>query len=210
MSRLSTPDLSSLSRVTRSGNRQLIFSRPNFHAILYSLTCHFNRKANLAPKGATRESLCDGSRSRKLSLALDREIEFSYTICVYSIIRMEGEMEVVVKLMKALSDETRLRIVKLLQHKNGLCVCEIMQALGVTQTRASRNLGILRDAGFLTSKKAGLWVEYFFDEKRMDKRASALLKLLSAWLEDSKIVKEDRKRLSVACRIGPEAAARCR
>jgi len=121
-----------------------------------------------------------------------------------------GEMENVVKLMKALSDETRLRIVKLLQYKNGLCVCEIMQALGVTQTRASRNLRILRDAGFLTSRKAGLWVEYSFDEKGMDGQASEILKLLSAWLEDSEIVKADRERLSLACRIGPEAAARCR
>jgi len=119
-------------------------------------------------------------------------------------------MENVVKLMKALSDETRLRIVKLLQYKNGLCVCEIMQALGVTQTRASRNLRILRDAGFLTSRKAGLWVEYSFDEKGMDGQASEILKLLSAWLEDSEIVKADRERLSLACRIGPEAAARCR
>jgi ArsR family transcriptional regulator len=123
---------------------------------------------------------------------------------------MEDEMENVVRLMKALSDETRIRMVKLLQHKNGLCVCEIMQALDITQTRASRNLGILRAAGLLTARKTGLWVEYSFDEREMDRQASAVLKLLSAWLEDSEIVKEDRERLSAACRIGPEAAARCR
>jgi len=119
-------------------------------------------------------------------------------------------MEDTVRLFKALSDGVRLRIIKLLQRRNGLCVCEIMQALDITQTRASRNLGILKDAGLLTNKKSGLWVEYSLDRKVKGGKAARILRLLSGWLEDSDIVEEDRKRLAAACRVGPEAAAKCR
>ncbi|MFQ5905085.1 MAG: ArsR/SmtB family transcription factor [bacterium] len=83
-------------------------------------------------------------------------------------------MEETVRLFKALSDETRLRIVTLLQHRNSLCVCEITQALDISQTRASRNLGILRDAGLVTSRREGLWVEYSLERKGMSGRAAAL------------------------------------
>jgi len=48
---------------------------------------------------------------------------------------------------QALSDETRLRILNVLMVHE-CCVCEVMQALGISQTRASRNLKILDDAGF--------------------------------------------------------------
>ena len=51
-----------------------------------------------------------------------------------------------IQLMKALSDETRLRISHLLLERE-CCVCEVMQALDISQTRASRNLGILQGAG---------------------------------------------------------------
>jgi len=47
-----------------------------------------------------------------------------------------------IRVFKALSDETRLRMLKLLSEGE-LCVCEIMQAMEISQTRASRNLGIL-------------------------------------------------------------------
>ena len=56
-------------------------------------------------------------------------------------------MREVVKAMKALSDDTRLRILNLLLERE-CCVCEVIQALEISQTRASRNLGILHDAGY--------------------------------------------------------------
>ena len=54
-------------------------------------------------------------------------------------------MRDLVKAMKALSDETRLRILKVLLERE-CCVCEIMQALDISQSRASWNLVILEDA----------------------------------------------------------------
>jgi ArsR family transcriptional regulator len=65
-------------------------------------------------------------------------------------------MRSLVKAFKALSDETRVRIVNLLLVRE-CCVCEVVQALEVSQTRASRNLGMLYDAAFLKMRKDGLW-----------------------------------------------------
>jgi len=53
-----------------------------------------------------------------------------------------------VKLFKALSDETRLRMLNILLERE-CCVCEVMQVLDISQTRASRNLAALYEAGFL-------------------------------------------------------------
>jgi DNA-binding transcriptional ArsR family regulator len=64
-----------------------------------------------------------------------------------------------VELFKALSDETRLRIIVLL-YKRELCVCQIEAALGISQTKASRHLAILRRASLLKSRREGLWIYY--------------------------------------------------
>jgi ArsR family transcriptional regulator len=63
------------------------------------------------------------------------------------------------RLFRALSDETRLRIVALLTHGE-LCVCHIEQALTLTQPNASRQLGVLRAAGLVDTRKEGSWVYY--------------------------------------------------
>ena len=60
---------------------------------------------------------------------------------------------------KALADETRLRILKLLEVRE-MCVCEIMVALGLTQPTASHHLGLLENAGLIKDRKKGKWVFY--------------------------------------------------
>ncbi|MEM2123921.1 MAG: metalloregulator ArsR/SmtB family transcription factor [Methanolinea sp.] len=62
-------------------------------------------------------------------------------------------------IFRALSDETRLGIYLLLGNGE-LCVCHIQAALGTTQTKVSRHLGILRNAGLVTARREGLWVYY--------------------------------------------------
>ena len=64
-------------------------------------------------------------------------------------------MRDLVKAFKALSDETRLRMLNILMERE-CCVCEVMQALQISQARASRNLGALYDAGFLKLRRDGL------------------------------------------------------
>ena len=78
-------------------------------------------------------------------------------------------MRELVKAFKALSDETRLRIINLLLERE-CCVCEVIQALDISQTRASRNLNILYNAGFLKLRKDGLWSLYsVVDRERLKK-----------------------------------------
>ena len=63
------------------------------------------------------------------------------------------------RFFKALADETRLRILKLLEVRE-MCVCEVMVALDLTQPTASHHLGILENAGLVRDKKDGKWVFY--------------------------------------------------
>ena len=68
-------------------------------------------------------------------------------------------MRELTKAFKALSDETRLRILNLLMERE-CCVCEVMQVLNISQSRASRSLSALYDAGFLKLRREGLWSLY--------------------------------------------------
>jgi len=109
-----------------------------------------------------------------------------------------------VKLFKALSDETRIRILKVLLERE-CCVCEVMQALGISQSRASRNLGILEDAGFIKSKRDGLWIVYSIDEQKMNNDAAPLTELLRGSLVNEEVILQDKERLGHAVRVGPKA-----
>ena len=59
----------------------------------------------------------------------------------------------------ALSDETRLEIVRLLSHGER-CVCELQETLGAAQSRLSFHLRALKDAGLVTDRREGRWVYY--------------------------------------------------
>lgn len=68
-------------------------------------------------------------------------------------------MRILLNVLKALSDETRLRIISLLYEKE-LCVCDVMEALQISQTKASRHLTYLKNAGMVTDRKQAQWVYY--------------------------------------------------
>ena len=110
-------------------------------------------------------------------------------------------MQDLIKATKALSDETRLRILNVLLERE-CCVCEIMQALDVSQTRASRNLGILEEAGFLKSRREGLWMFYTIDWSGANRYAASLAKLIKDAPVRHEVLTEDKKRLKKARRIG--------
>ncbi len=111
-------------------------------------------------------------------------------------------MQNLIKALKALSDETRLRILNILLQRE-CCVCEVMQALDISQSRASRNLGILQDAGFLTARRDGLWIVYSIDWEATNRYATSLTKLLKDSPISNEILEKDGERLKHAKRIGP-------
>ncbi|MFH1483639.1 MAG: metalloregulator ArsR/SmtB family transcription factor [Chloroflexota bacterium] len=106
------------------------------------------------------------------------------------------------KTFKALSDETRLRILNLLLERE-CCVCEVMQALDISQTRASRNLSALYDAGFLKLRKDGLWSLYSIDPEGMKAHRCDLVGAMRKALEGNEVMTLDRERLKRAERVGP-------
>ena len=125
-------------------------------------------------------------------------------ICAYkhkTIQRVEA-MQDLIKTMKALSDETRLRILNLLMERE-CCVCEVMQALDISQTRASRNLGILQDAGFLKARREGLWIAYSIDWQTTNPFVTYLAKLLRDSPTSDEMLEKDKERLKHSKRIGP-------
>jgi len=118
-------------------------------------------------------------------------------------------MRETIKFFKALSDETRLRILNILLERE-CCVCEVMQALDISQTRASRNLAVLYEAGFLKLRKDGLWSLYSIDKEGMKEYLADLIQAVTKSLEGNKAVEQDRERLGKAERVGPGCAERMR
>ena len=116
-------------------------------------------------------------------------------------------MRELVKAFKALSDDTRLRILNLLLERE-CCVCEVMQALEISQTRASRNLSVLYDASFLKLRKDGLWSLYSIDREGMKEHFSDVVEAVRKGLENNEEVVLDRERLRKAERVGPGCAQR--
>lgn len=112
-------------------------------------------------------------------------------------------MRDLVKAAKALSDETRLRILSLLLVRES-CVCEVMQVLNISQTRASRNLNLLFDAGFLKVRREGLWAYYSIDKSGIKDHLLQLLKGVELGFADSEIAVTDREYLEKAQRLGPQ------
>jgi len=125
-------------------------------------------------------------------------------ICAYEhIIQLWRQtIQDLIKALKALSDETRLRILKILLERE-CCVCEVMQALDVSQSRASRNLRILQNAGFVKSRRDRLWIVYSVERQTLNTHAMSLTKLLKHSPLSDETLTKDRERLKHAARIGP-------
>ena len=92
-------------------------------------------------------------------------------------------MKEFIKVMKALSDPNRVKILKILQHRP-LCVCEMQAALSIAQPTVSNHLKVLDDAGLVTYRKDGLWVNYSLADGSLSPYAASLLGNLKHWLKD--------------------------
>ena len=102
-------------------------------------------------------------------------------------------MKSFLKVMKALSDPNRVKIIKLLQQKM-MCVCELQGALKIAQPTVSKHLKILEEAGMVDYAKDGLWVNYFLADGSASPYASSVLGNLKHWLdEDPEIVELVKK-----------------
>jgi len=94
-----------------------------------------------------------------------------------------------IKVMKALSDPNRVKIMKMLQCRP-LCVCEIKEALDIAQSTASKHLKLLEDAELIRGIKDGLWVNYSISDGSGSPYAANMIGNLIHWLEDSNEIRE--------------------
>jgi len=69
-------------------------------------------------------------------------------------------MEIFLKTIGSVNDETRIRILSFIEQNNSVCVCDVENAFNMIQSRVSRHLKILKEAGFLNVKREGKWAYY--------------------------------------------------
>jgi len=115
-------------------------------------------------------------------------------------------MKDTVELLKALADETRLRIMRVLAKcDSSLCVCEIVDALDLPQYVVSHHLSILRHAGAVEDSRQGTWVMYVIQPE-----ASPILSAMLPALKESlsgEVIAEDDRRL--CCRLARRVDGKC-
>lgn len=78
---------------------------------------------------------------------------------------------------KALSDPTRLRILKVISHMREMCECNIVPAFGLSQPTISYHLKVLREAGLITSQRRGQWVYHQVNQGAVLKAVRSLTEL---------------------------------
>lgn len=108
-----------------------------------------------------------------------------------------------VKILKALGDETRLRIAYLLMNSKGLCVCEIEDAINMKQSSISKALKILREADIISDERRAQW-KYFSINKNSINSGFRVVKALIGELAKTNIAKVDiqnlKKSLKTNCK----------
>lgn len=78
----------------------------------------------------------------------------------------------------ALNDETRLTLLRFINENGAVCVCDIEASFGMIQSRISRHLKILKEAGFLRVERKGRWA-YYSIRSPLDKFRQDILKEIS-------------------------------
>jgi ArsR family transcriptional regulator, arsenate/arsenite/antimonite-responsive transcriptional repressor len=118
---------------------------------------------------------------------------------------LEATVRDIAEFFKVLADETRLKMLWLLFNHRELCVCDILGALGISQSKASRHLATMRHAGLVSDRRAGLWAYYAIRpvENKLEQEQMAVLREnLAAHPDAARVLEELHKYLR---RNGDEA-----
>ena len=102
---------------------------------------------------------------------------------------------------KALSDESRLRILNLLFHSGELCVCDIESVMGFTQTKVSRHLSYLKRTGLVEDRRQGLWMLYSIARPK-DEEQRRVVDFLGSLLKANVVAKRDARHLAASINTG--------
>ncbi|MDP3695524.1 MAG: metalloregulator ArsR/SmtB family transcription factor [Desulfocapsaceae bacterium] len=100
-----------------------------------------------------------------------------------------------IKVMKALSDPNRVKIIKMLQQRENMCVCEMRAMLNLAQPTVSNHLKILEEAGLIVFEKEKLWVNYRLHPAGESLYSAAMLAQLENWLNETPEITEIHRLL---------------
>ncbi len=98
-------------------------------------------------------------------------------------------MDIFLKTVAALNDETRVKILKFINQNGEVCVCDIENSFEMIQSRISRHLKILKEGGFLRVERRGTWAYYSVRSPLDEFRLAVLKELDSLDIEIPKLKK---------------------
>ena len=109
---------------------------------------------------------------------------------------------------RALADENRVRILGALQDGE-LCVCQIIELLGIAPSTVSKHLFILRQARLVEVRKAGRWLHYRLADREASKTVRGALRWVRESLAGEDRAAQDTKKLKCILKL-PPAVLCCR
>ena len=112
-------------------------------------------------------------------------------------------MRETIDIAKALSDTNRLRALVLLTD-GALCVCQIIEMLGLAASTTSKHMSILRQAGLVEAKKEGRWMHYRLPSKGASKQVRQALRWAMSALEDDPQIQRDKAKLKKLLKVDKE------
>lgn len=104
------------------------------------------------------------------------------------------DVQPLTQLLRALGDETRLRIVALLTHGE-LCTCHVEAALDLSQPNASRHFAVLRTSGVVEPRREGNWIYYRLADQKDEPRKKLLATLVKGFAEHATVKRDIEKLL---------------
>lgn len=116
-------------------------------------------------------------------------------------------MQQTIDIAKALSDTNRVRALMLLAD-GPLCVCQIIEMLGLAPSTTSKHMSILRQAGLVEATKEGRWMHYRLAPKSVSKQIRQALQWVTDSLGDDPQIKKDKTKLKKLLKIDKEALCR--
>lgn len=102
-------------------------------------------------------------------------------------------MKDIAGVFKALSDETRIRIFRLLLEGE-LCICDLMEVLELPQSKVSRHMAYLKHSGLVDDRREGVWIYYSLREPQ-SKLHEYLMRCIHDCFEEHEVFNRDLQRL---------------
>ncbi len=113
----------------------------------------------------------------------------------------------ILNITKALSDENRIRALMMLK-RGELCVCQIIEMMGLAPSTVSKHMSILRQAGLVETRKEGRWIYYRLAESK-DLKQFEILDWLKRHLKNDKRILDDTEQLERIHKISKNQLCNC-